>query len=311
MTLTRTSGVRESANAVSKDFPNGSDTRVRNAFGVSYVLVEDAVGNHLWVTRHGWPYLACLDPQAWFSGQQYAKRGTRLTDGTGTVYRVPMPEVSGCGRIELVVKFSRMAQEVRLHVASEFQESIPLHAADAAEFPSPFREFGLVEDLRRCAAAQGPLRMLIKRPLAIFSPANRFQPQQLGRTADRFVRQQRQLDRDQANQKEAQYLLENGERSAGEAIGLAIDRQYVSIFQWVRGVDAEQLVRDGTLAPRDAAALVEQAVRELSECGFRMLDIKPSHIIVRRKPDGSFLRRGDRLVYALVDFELLQRIDHA
>lgn len=311
MTLTHTSGVSVGTNAASKDFPCGSDTRIRSAFGVSYVQWEDADGNHLWVTRHGWPYLACLNPQAWFSGQQYAKRGTRLTDGTGTVYRVPTAGLGDGGRIDLVVKFSRMAQEVRLHVASEFQDSIPLHAADAAEFPSPFREFGLVEELRRCAAAKGPLRMLIKRPLAIFSPVNRFQPQQLGRTADRFARQQRQLDRDQANQKEAQYLLENGERSAGEAIDLAIDRQYVSIFQWVRGVDAEQLVRDGALAPRDAAALVEQAVRELSECGFRMLDIKPSHIIVRRKPDGSFLQRGDRLVYALVDFELLQRIEHA
>jgi hypothetical protein len=311
MTLIRTSGVRVSGDAVSKEFPNDSDARVRNAFGVSYVLAEDADGNHLWVTRHGWPYLACLDPQAWFSGQQYAKRGTRLTDGTGTVYRVPTPGLGDGGRIDLVVKFSRMAQEVRLHVASEFQDSIPLHAADAAEFPSPFREFGLVEELRRCAAARGPLRMLIKRPLAIFSPANRFQPQQLGRTADRFARQQRQLDRDQATQQEGLSCLEERERFGGEAIGLAIDRQYVSIFQWVRGVDAEQLVRDGTLAPRDAAALVEQAVRELGECGFRMLDIKPSHIIVRRKPDGSFLQRGDRLVYALVDFELLQRIEHA
>lgn len=285
--------------------------RFREAFGVSYAQWDDADGNHLWVTRHGWPYLACLDPQAWFSGQQYAKRGTRLTDGTGTVYRVPMPGVGECGRIDLVIKFSRMAQEVRLHIASEFQESIPLHAADAAEFPSPFREFGLLEELRRRAAAIGPLRLLTKRPLAIFSPANRFQPQQLGRTADRFARQQRQLDRDQVSRQDALNGLAAHDRPLTESLGLAIDRQYVSLFQWVRGVDAEQLVRDGALSAREAAALVELAVHDLRECGFRMLDIKPSHIIVRRKADGSFVQRGDRLAYALVDFELLQRIEQA
>jgi hypothetical protein len=61
------------------------------------------------------------------------------------------------------------------------------------------------------------------------------------------------------------------------------------------------------LTVREAAELVRQAVRDLDECGFRMLDMKPSHIIVRVKPDGSLLCRGGRPVYALVDFELLQR----
>lgn len=288
------------------DFPSHCDVRLRQAYGVSYVQFDDADGNQLWVTQHGWPYLTDLDPQSWFHGRQYATRGVRLTDGTGMVYRVPTPGVGGREGRDLVVKFSRMAQEVRLHVASEFQGAIPLQAEEEAEFPSPFREFGLVEELRSRAATLGRMRMLTKRPLAIFSPGNRFQPRQLGRTLDRFARQQRNLDRDQAMKQEAQRQGAVWE-SASQAIGLAIDRQYVSLFQWVRGVDAEHLVRQGTLTAREAAALVELASRDLDECGFRMLDIKPSHIIVRVKPNGSLLQRGGRPVYALVDFELLQR----
>jgi hypothetical protein len=207
--------------------------------------------------------------------------------------------------IDLVVKFSRMAQEVRLHVASEFQGTIPLEAEEEAEFPSPFREFGLVEELRS-RAASGGVRMLTKRPLAIFSPANRLEPRQMGRTADRFARQQRQLDRDQAVQQEGVSHRAVCE-PALPTIALDINRQYISVFQWIRGVDAEQLVRQRMLTVREAAELVQQAVRDLDACGFRMLDVKPSHIIVRVKPDGSLLRRGGRPIYALVDFELLQR----
>ena len=291
--------------AVADGFLSRSDSRLRHAFGVFYVQMEYSDGSLLWVTRHGWPYLSHLNPRSWFHGRQYATRGTRLTDGTGTVYRVSASGTGGGARIDLVVKFSRMAQEVRLHVASEFQGTIPLEAEEEAEFPSPFREFGLVEELRN-RAASGGIQLLTKRPLAVFSPANRFEPRQMARTTDRFARQQRQLDRDQALPHEGVSHREVCE-PALPTIALDIDRQYISIFQWIRGVDAEQLVRQGMLTVPEAAELVRAAARDLDACGFRMLDIKPSHIIVRVKPDGSLLRRCGRPVYALVDFELLQR----
>jgi hypothetical protein len=48
----------------------------------------------------------------------------------------------------------------------------------------------------------------------------------------------------------------------------------------------------------------------LSNHGFRVLDIKPEHVVVRIRPDSSLLRRpsGD-LAYALVDYELLERLE--
>jgi hypothetical protein len=50
-------------------------------------------------------------------------------------------------------------------------------------------------------------------------------------------------------------------------------------------------------------------MNDLAVKGFRMLDIKPNHIILRRRLDGSLLARHGRLSYALVDFELLQRTE--
>ena len=52
--------------------------------------------------------------------------------------------------------------------------------------------------------------------------------------------------------------------------------------------------------------LTENAVHDLALSGFEMLDIKPAHVILRRRRDGGLLRHHNgRLAYALVDYELL------
>jgi hypothetical protein len=38
-----------------------------------------------------------------------------------------------------------------------------------------------------------------------------------------------------------------------------------------------------------------------------VLDNKPRHLIVRPLPDGSLLQRDGKIVYTMIDFELLQR----
>jgi hypothetical protein len=61
---------------------------------------------------------------------------------------------------------------------------------------------------------------------------------------------------------------------------------------------------------RDAflADITLRAIRDLSRRGFRMIDIKPHHIIVRVRSDGRLFRGSDgRPAYALVDYELLER----
>ncbi|MDZ7615522.1 MAG: hypothetical protein U1E05_00870, partial [Patescibacteria group bacterium] len=72
---------------------------------------------------------------------------------------------------------------------------------------------------------------------------------------------------------------------------------------------AAGMVRAGTLSAHQAADLVVEVIRDMAAKGFRILDIKPEHIILRQRLDGRLLVRHSRLVYALVDFELLQRTE--
>jgi hypothetical protein len=165
-------------------------------------------------------------------------------------------------------------------------------------FNDPFQEFGLLEELRNSRFGPSGLRIRTKRPLAIYSPPKRLEPWQLGRTEDRFQRHCRKLARDQAT-------LENGSK----AVEISIHRQYLYLFRWLHGVDAQNLLKAGALSRQEAAALVLNVIEDIAAKGFRVLDTKPGHVILRQRPDGRLLRRGGRLVYALVDFELLQRTE--
>ena len=127
--------------------------------------------------------------------------------------------------VELVVKFSRMAQDLPLDVSSQFPGGVPRHVVDAAVFNDPFQEFGLLEELRNSRYGPSSLRVRTKRPLAIYSPGKRCEMWQLGRTEDRFRRHSRQLAEDQET-------LEDGMRT----VEMSIDRQYVYLFHWVAGL---------------------------------------------------------------------------
>lgn len=268
---------------------------MRHAYGVDYVQLDDEKGGRLWVTRHGWSQLAQLDPARWYAGQQYSRQGTRLADGSGAVYRVPGIS-SGSRSRDLVVKFSRVAQDVQLYVPARLAKDWPEGALSEAAFNDPFQEFGLVEELRRGQFGPATLRILTKRPLAIYSSGRRLPDWQSGREASSFRRNQKRLSDDQA-QREVSY----------EALDIALDRQYVTLFQWVHGIDVQRLVELGRMSRAESVQLVRRAVRELAAKGFRMLDMKPNHLIVRMRADGRLVQRRGRIAYVLVDFELLQR----
>jgi hypothetical protein len=266
----------------------------RRVYGVPYVQLDDAAGGQLLVTRHGWQLLEHVDPANWYSRRQYDRRGQRLSEGSGAVYSVPSAVPSDRG-VKLIVKFSRMAQDVPLHVSSRFPVDVPQHVLDQAAFNDPFQEFGLLEELRNSRFGPAHLKIRTKRPLAIYSPGRRFDPWQLGRTEDRFRRHAWQLAQDQA-------ALEPGM----PPFEMSIERQYIYLFHWIDGENAESLSRAGVLSHDETAQLVGDVVEDLAAKGFRVLDTKPNHVILRRRPRGALLTRHGRLSYALVDFELLQ-----
>jgi len=266
------------------------------AFGVDYVKGTDPLGGDLYVTRHGWPYVKSLLPDVWYKDGRFYKKGSRLTGGTGTVYRLKLTE-PGEPRVEVVIKFSRFAEHVPLFMPAHLPDDLSGYLADTAKFNSPFEEFGLIEDMRLGWHGPKTLRILTKRPLAIYCSPSHHPLWQLGRTQGRFSEYDLALKADQARREDT------------EKVQLELDRQYILLFGWVEGENAEDLVLQGALRPEEVEALTHRVNHELALKGFRILDNKPKHFILRRKRDGTLLRRRGELVYVQVDFELLQRTE--
>jgi hypothetical protein len=271
------------------DVPRGMIVR---AFGVEYAHLEPPEGGDLYVTRLGWPDVGALLPARWYADQWYARNGVKLPGSTGHVYRVRIGAERGRA-FDVVVKFSRMAQEVPIVVGSTFMDDVPPEVVAEARFNSPMEEFGLVMDLRRGAYGPPALRIRTQRPLAIYVPPEACDAWELGRSTSTFLTHR--------------HLLSEDQDQAVKAIELDIRRIYVLLYGWIEGEDAEECLNAGRLADEDFRALTPRIVRELSDKGFRVLDTKPRHFILRVRRDGSVLRRHGTPAYGLVDYELLQR----
>ena len=263
------------------------------AFGVEYAHVRPPEGGDLFVTRFGLPDLDALMPARWHTDEWYASHGQRLPVATGQVYRVrPRP---GPGRApELVVKFSRVAQDVPIVAEASFPAGANPDQFTDARFNSPMEEFGLVTELREGAFGPPGVRILTQRPLAIYAPEEAFDLWQLGRSTSSICSHNALLAQDQPD--------------AVKAIELDIRRIYILLYGWIDGRDAEACFLAGELGEPEFLSLAPRVIGDMSARGFRVLDNKPKHYILRPLERGGFLRRHDgSLEYGLVDFELLQR----
>ena len=262
--------------------PLAPDAEELSLLGVDYLRLKTADGGDLYLTRFGIPFREQLDPDNWYAPDWFAARRTRLP-GTSVIYHVPTKPVHGAS-LGLVVRFSRVGEHVPL-------DTLTLGQYPHAEFNSPFEEFGLVMALRASPPGPSRPRLLTKKPLAIFVPAQRLQLWQTGRSESTI----------------AAKLARHPE------VELDILRQYILLYGWIDGQDAMQTA-DALGLPGDSreaflADTTRRAIGDLAQHGFRMLDIKPQHILLRFRPDGSLLRRRDgQPAYALLDYELLERI---
>jgi hypothetical protein len=248
---------------------------------VTYFRATATDGGDLYLTQFGLPFREQLDPANWHAPDWFAAHRTRLP-GTSVIYKVPTRPSRGMS-INLVVRFSRVGEEVPL-------DRPTLCKYPDVEFNSPFEEFALVMQLRAARPASGRARILTKRPLAIWVPAERVQLWQTGRVEGRI----------------AAKLARHPE------VELDIQRQYVLLYGWIDGLNAVQAVNALGMTGSSRDAFLDEATRrarhDLSEHGFRMIDIKPEHVVLRFRPDGSLLRWPDgHPIYALVDYELLER----
>lgn len=259
-------------------------THKNTILGVPYAHVRTGASDDLFVTQYGWPWLEALLPEKWYQNDHFRLAGERLRFSTGTVYRMPLPGSRGS---QVVVKYSRVGQYLDPERLNEFPIDSPNFDRG---FASPFEEVASVERLRK---SPSPPCILAKRPLAIFSPGQRLPAWQLGRVMHRFQRHAWVLNQDQSA------------RDAASRVVLQPDREYLILFQWIEGVNLEEGVERGLLSAEQASAINRTVLEDLRQKGFTVLDHKPNHVIVRFRRDGTLLRRGERIAYALADFELL------
>jgi hypothetical protein len=251
---------------------------VLTLLGVDYWHIKTLDGGDLYATRHGLNVLDHLLPESWFEPDWFSKHSERLA-GSSTVYRIatkPVKERS----YDLVVKWCRVGEEVPF-------DTMTLNKFSQAEFNSPYEEFSLVTELRE---TRKPRPILTHKPLAIYVPAERLKSWQTGRSESKMA------------QKKAKH----------RDVELDIYRQYILVYEWIKGASAVEILEQ-TDIPAEAQAemlekLTKRATAELAAKGFRVLDMKPAHIITRLTPKRRLLqdRSGD-VPYALVDFELLER----
>jgi hypothetical protein len=258
-------------------------------YGVRYAVFETPSMGQLLVTRYGWPWIEALLPDAWYDGGLFWKKGRRLDQSTGMVYHFDSTLCNG-REVPLVVKVSRFAQDVPFYATDTFVKHVPLSVLDGMRFANPFEEFGHLIRLRE--SRLGP-RIHTKRPLAIYSPPQKHPLWELGRDASAAA-----VERYDVAHKQDAHLAH---------IDLLPDRAYFTLFGWIRGQDVSTLARNGQISREDMEQAARETTADLLEHGMAVLDHKPAHIIVRPDPVTGALRRwkDGRLVYAMVDFELL------
>jgi len=249
--------------------------------GVSYAHCKTSDGGDLYITSYGLPCWRHLLPENWYAKEWFEAKRERLV-GTSTVYRVPTRQLHGT-ILDLVVKWSRVGEDVPV-------DTFTITKFINAEFNSPFEEFALVMEVR--AGEYGPRDLTIRtqRPLGIYVPSERLQLWETGRSKSKIAA------------KIAQH----------PGVELDILRQYVLLYGWIKGLDITEAAAKQQLSETESDLLLtretERVTEELRQKGFRVIDNKPQHLIVRPRPGGGLRRdRRGSVLYALVDYELLER----
>jgi hypothetical protein len=264
-----------------RDLPLPPKTSSLNLLDVSYAHFKTKDGGDLYLTEHGQPFWEHLLPENWYAREWFEANRERLI-GTSTVYRLPTRTVRN-KLLDLVVKWSRVGEDVPL-------DTMTINKFISAEFNGPFEEFSLLMKLRAGEAGPPGIRIKTQKPLAIYVPSERLKLWQTGRSESRIA----------------------AKLARHPGVELDILRQYVVLYGWIKGFDLTEVADRWNLSMERRVTFFAYATslvtHELELKGYRVVDMKPQHVIVRLRPDGSIVRdRNGQVVYALIDYELLER----
>ena len=249
--------------------------------GVDYFHLKTEDGGDLYLTHLGMPFWRHLLPENWYAQEWFEAKRERL-EGTSIVYKLPTRAVNG-KTLNLVVKWSRVGEVVPM-------DTLTINKFIHAEFNSPFEEFSVLMELRKGESGPAGIRIRTQRPLAIYVPSQRLQLWQTGRSEDKI----------------------NAKIARHPGVEIDILRQYVVLYGWIKGRDAVETADffhlEGKRRSEFLALATSLITHELWQKGYRVVDMKPEHIILRPGPNHSLLRdHNGQFAYALVDYELLER----
>jgi len=251
-------------------------TRVR-VLDVEYSHVQLPGGDDLYLTEFGLPLVEQLMPENYWTDKDWFRGHHQTLSGTSTLYRIATKPVGGHRGLDIVLKWNRMGQDV--------PGSTEADDLTTAEFNSPFEEFALTIEMRQ-TRFESPGALYTHKPLAIYVPAKRADLDRLGRREHRMTAKQ----------------------NAHKGFDLDPRRMYAVIYEWIKGIDAAEAYRNGSLDAEALAVLLGRTREDMRAKGFVVRDSKPQHVIVRPNGDDGLARRRDgKALYALVDFELLER----
>ena len=235
--------------------------------GITYTHFSLGEEGDLYVTESGLPFADCLLPENHWSDKEWFEQHSQRLWGTSAVYKVTTKKTNGRQK-DIVIKWNRMGQE------------IPGDESLNAEFNSPFEEFSLVMDLRD-AQKTAVRKVFTQKPLAVFVPEKRVE---LSRTGRRDYVMQAKIDKH-------------------VEIELDIHRLYAVIYEWIKGIDVRQACEQGIVDEEQMKSLTLSAYERMERQGFKVLDWKPHHVIVRPQKNGDLLKdkKGD-ILYAVVDY---------
>ena len=244
--------------------------------GVDYLHVWLEDGSDLYITEYGRPFSTHLLPENYWADKEWFDEHSVRLPGTSAIYRITTKEVGGT-RKDIVLKWNRMGQDI----PGETEAS----DLTGAEFNSPFEEFSLLIEMRN-TCGESPGRVYTHRPLGIYVPRRYVDADRLGRKSYRF---------------------ESVQRRHGDIV-LDANRRYAVIYDWIKGIDAAEAFGKELIDERTMEGIALRSRREMRCKGFRVRDSKPHHVILRPKCSGKMAKdRDGRILYAVVDFELLAR----
>ena len=245
-------------------------------FGVQYLHLQLEDGSDLYLTEHGRPFSRHLLPENHWADKDWLIRHSVRLRGTSAIHKISTKKVAGFSK-EIVLKWNRMGQDIPGETQAIDQVN--------AKFNSPFEEFSLVAELRQ-TLDETPDRLYTHKPLAIYVPRKYVDAWRLGRKDYIFRRIQ----------------------ESHEEIELDWHRHYAVIYEWIKGIDAREAFGAGIIDEDTMRQLMFRSDQETRQKGFFVQDYKPHHLIVRPvQGRGLAKNRDGKILYALVDFELLER----